>query len=56
MCEKPMAVNAQQVRELVDLARKKSVFLMEAVWSRFFPLHERIRAIIEKGQIGEVSY
>ncbi|KAG5982051.1 D-xylose 1-dehydrogenase (NADP(+)), partial [Claviceps pusilla] len=38
LCEKALTVTAAQARKLVDMARQKNVFLMEAVWTRFFPL------------------
>jgi predicted dehydrogenase len=37
LCEKPFASNLLQVKRMVDKARKKNVFLMEALWSRFIP-------------------
>ncbi|KAG8873293.1 hypothetical protein FRB98_009097 [Tulasnella sp. 332] len=36
-CEKPFTINAQQTEHLIRVARKKKLFLMEAVWTRFFP-------------------
>lgn len=38
LCEKPMTVNAKQARVLYDKAKEKKLFLMEAVWTRFFPV------------------
>jgi dihydrodiol dehydrogenase / D-xylose 1-dehydrogenase (NADP) len=37
LCEKPFAMNARQTREMIELARQKNLFLMEAWWSRFLP-------------------
>ena len=55
LCEKAFTVNAAQTKILVDLARSKGLFLMEAVWTRFFPLSVQVRDIIQKGEeIGEV--
>ena len=34
LCEKPMGLNVKQTKEMVDLAREKNLFLMEAMWSR----------------------
>jgi dihydrodiol dehydrogenase / D-xylose 1-dehydrogenase (NADP) len=34
LCEKPLAMNARETREIVEMARKNKVFLMEAIWSR----------------------
>lgn len=55
MCEKAFTVNAAQTKILVDLAKAKGLFLMEAVWTRYFPLSVQVRDIIQKGEeIGEV--
>ncbi|KKZ59182.1 hypothetical protein EMCG_05429 [[Emmonsia] crescens] len=54
LCEKALTVNAAQARILVETARQKKLFLMEAVWTRFFPLSVQIRDLIGKGEIGEV--
>ncbi len=54
LCEKPMTVCEAHTRELVETARREKVYLMEAMWSRFFPLMERIRQLIAAGEIGEV--
>ncbi|KAH0610813.1 uncharacterized protein H6S33_011240 [Morchella sextelata] len=55
VCEKPFTVNTEQTRILVELARKKGLFLMEAVWTRFFPISVQIRSLIKEGRIGEVK-
>lgn len=54
LCEKAFTVNAAQARILVDTAREKGLFLMEAVWTRFFPLSVQVRETIKNGEIGEV--
>jgi len=38
----------------VELAESKGLFLMEAIWSRFFPAYRRLKEEIEKGSIGKV--
>ena len=40
LCEKPLCMNVKETKELVDLARAKNVFLMEAVWSRCLPAYQ----------------
>lgn len=55
VCEKPFTVNAEQTKILVKLARAKKLFLMEAVWTRFFPLSIEIRQLIKDGKIGDVK-
>ena len=54
LCEKPLTVNAKQAKVLYETARKKNLFLMEAVWTRFFPLCCSVRKFIIDGLIGEV--
>lgn len=55
LCEKPFAINLKQTREMVDLARKNNVFLMEAMWTKFLPSIIKVREIIARGVIGEVK-
>ncbi|EEP78357.1 conserved hypothetical protein [Uncinocarpus reesii 1704] len=54
LCEKPFTVNAAQAKILVETARKKGLFLMEAVWTRCMPLCVQIRDLVRAGEIGEV--
>lgn len=54
LTEKPFAINAAQAREMIDAARGKGIFLMEAMWTRFFPLMFRLREILAAGTLGEV--
>ena len=53
LCEKPMAVHAGQVREMVQSARERGLFLMEAMWSRFNPVLVQVQDWLEEGRIGE---
>ncbi|XP_016518459.1 uncharacterized protein LOC103154714 isoform X23 [Poecilia formosa] len=55
LCEKPLAMNAKEVKEILDSAKKNNVFLMEAVWTRFFPASVEIRKLLAQGEIGEVK-
>lgn len=55
LCEKPIAMSAQETQGMVDLAREKGVFLMEALWSRFFPISVWLRELIASGKMGKVS-
>ncbi|GAO14212.1 hypothetical protein UVI_02001550 [Ustilaginoidea virens] len=54
LCEKALTVTASQARKLVDTAREKKLFLMEAVWTRFLPLSVKIRELVASGEIGTV--
>ena len=55
LCEKALAINAQEAEEMVALARQKGLFLMEAMWTRFFPIHVRIRELLQEQAIGSVN-
>ena len=52
--EKPFAMNSKQVREMVEMARSKGVFLMEALWSRFMPGIVQALELAQSGAIGKV--
>ena len=54
LCEKPLTINAGQTQALMDLAREQDVFLMEAMWTRFFPAVESLLADLHAGVIGPV--
>ncbi|CAG8982079.1 hypothetical protein HYALB_00014042 [Hymenoscyphus albidus] len=54
LCEKAFTVNAEQARVLVKKAKEKGLFLMEAVWTRYFPLSIKIREVIQEGKIGDL--
>ena len=53
VCEKPFTVNAAEASRVINLAREKRVFLMEGMWSRFFPLMAVLRDKVADGAIGE---
>ncbi len=55
LVEKPFTVNAAEARALVDIARAKRLFLMEAMWVRFLPSIRRLRDLVRDGAIGEAS-
>jgi len=55
LCEKPMSVNSQDAQKVVSMARQHNTFFMEAVWTRFMPVHKTIQEWIHKGRIGEVK-
>ena len=55
LCEKAFTVNAAQAKKLVEKARAKNLFLMEAVWTRYFPLSIYTRDAIMSGKLGNVT-
>jgi predicted dehydrogenase len=47
-------MNAAQAEDMVACARARGLFLMEGMWSRFFPAAARVRELVRDGAIGEV--
>lgn len=56
ICEKPLALNLRQATGMIDAARTRKVFLMEAMWSRFFPATKKVIELVEAGTIGEIQF
>ncbi len=56
LCEKPFAINAKEALDMIKLARKKNLFLMEAMWARFNPALVKLREILAKRLIGDVLH
>ena len=52
LCEKPFAIHAGEAREMIDRARDRRLFLMEAMWTRFLPAVARTRQLVRDGAIG----
>ncbi|KAK5921101.1 hypothetical protein CgunFtcFv8_024837 [Champsocephalus gunnari] len=55
LIEKPLAMNLREVQELISAAQDNSVFLMEAIWTRFFPVTVEVRRLLEQGEVGDVQ-
>ena len=56
LCEKPMGVNAKQTSRMAKLAREKNLFLMEAMWTRFFPVMIKVIEWLKDGKIGQPKH
>ena len=56
LCEKPMTVKWQDTKALIDKSREKGLFLMEAMWMRFFPAIVELKKLIAEGFIGDVNF
>jgi predicted dehydrogenase len=53
LVEKPMALNADEVADLFQVAAAQGVFVMEAMWMKFNPAYRRLHQEIAEGLIGE---
>lgn len=54
LCEKPVALNAAEAQDVVDVCARAGIVLMEGFMYRFHPQHARAREIIASGAIGDV--
>src|SRR5215218_3903572 len=56
LCEKPMAATVAEADAMLDACRRAGIRLMIAHSRRFTPRYQRIRAAIDRGEIGEVRF
>lgn len=54
LCEKSLAVNFDQAKDLVDIARKNGCFLMESFQFRFHPQNLYVKKLLAENVIGEI--
>ena len=54
LCEKPFSVNLGQTKEMLQAAYDNDIFLMEGLWSRFFPAWRYVSEVIASGRLGKV--
>lgn len=52
LVEKAFMANVRQTKELLDLAHERKVFLAEAIWTRYQPVVQMVRDLIQSGRIG----
>jgi predicted dehydrogenase len=56
LCEKPFTLDAAGAERVIDSARRRGTFLMEAFMYRCHPLIEALAAELKAGVIGEVRH
>ena len=54
LVEKPFTIGGDEAQGVSDAARSSGRFVMEAMWTRFFPLFKTVRELIISGRIGSV--
>jgi predicted dehydrogenase len=52
LCEKPFTTTAPEAQQVMDAARNRQLFCMEAMWMRFHPLVQRCKSLVVEGAIG----
>lgn len=55
LCEKPLAANAEQARQMAAAAQASGRVLCEAFHYRYHPLAARIKQIVTSGQLGQIQ-
>jgi predicted dehydrogenase len=52
LVEKSFTMNRRQAEDIINLARQKKLFVMEAMWTRFMPAVVEAKRIVDSGEIG----
>jgi predicted dehydrogenase len=55
LCEKPIAMDANEARLMGDAAEANNRMLVEAVWTRWHPRFIRMVELVRNGAIGEIK-
>jgi len=55
LLEKPSSNNADETRRMFEFAREKNLVLLEAFHYRFHPAVQRVKQIIDSGELGHVK-
>jgi predicted dehydrogenase len=55
LCEKPFTANADEAREIAELAAKSDRVVMEAFHYRYHPLALRVEQIVASGELGKLE-
>jgi predicted dehydrogenase len=55
LVEKSFTLDADEARDVFDLAKTKGLFAMEAMWSRFLPQYAHMRQMIADKELGELT-
>ena len=53
LCEKPMAFSPGDCEKMVDVCRRNNVSLAVAYYRRYFPVVEKIKALLDAGAVGQ---
>lgn len=55
LCEKPLAMNTQQVEHMIAIAKANDVLLMEALWTYFLPHYQFVLRELYSGKYGAIT-
>ena len=54
LVEKSFTTSVADTTAVIDAARRRGVFVMEAMWTRFLPAIAHLRELVSSGRLGEV--
>ena len=54
LCEKPAAINAAELKQVIEVSEKTGMLYMEALWSRYLPAWQTAMQWISLGKIGKI--
>ncbi|MFU8793502.1 MAG: Gfo/Idh/MocA family protein [Acholeplasmataceae bacterium] len=54
LCEKAFTLNEKQAKAVLDKAKVKGRFVMEALWTRFLPTVKEVLTLVQDGLIGDI--
>jgi len=54
LCEKPLALNADEVCTMQAAAKRQQRLLVEAVWTRWQPRMKRMAEVVQRGDLGDL--
>ena len=54
LVEKPITTSEKDLADMIACAKENGVFLMEAMWTRFFPAMADLRQLLDSGKVGTV--
>jgi len=54
LCEKPMAMNVEECRRMIDACEKNGVQLQICFLLRFHPFFQEVKSIVESGMLGKI--
>ncbi|WP_142783266.1 Gfo/Idh/MocA family protein [Changchengzhania lutea] len=55
LCEKPFAMNAEEVSQMIQKAKDKNVLLMEGLWSYFLPHYQFVLKELKDKRFGNIE-
>ena len=55
LCEKAFAINSRQAKEMIKTAKKRKVFLMEALWTKFLPHYKKLQELLQQKALGDIK-